>query len=251
MNRFFQFIKLSTAHQRCRLYNQNLHFVLDGSFNCLLYVVDLFVISCLNVIDDDLCSESSSYGEVWNCFLDCFFDCTDGCYTVIIVAGTEAAHQNFVAANLVLVQRVVFGGIAGIFCKVFIAALFFIFFQIVSETGDCFLFSICQAVPASACCFAEHVSAFGSFLIVDGTGQVCYNFRCELYGQIVLTFEIVPAVNLFACGLREYLIHADWNLLAKLCGRNFKCESARILGFAILGYRRYGCSDCVLFFFFI
>ena len=111
---FLEFIKFRTAHQRGRLYDQNLHLVFDSSLNSLFYVIDLFVISSLNVVDDDLCSEASSDGEVRDCFCDCLFDRADGCDTVVVVAGAEAAYQNFVAADFILIQRIILGSVAGI-----------------------------------------------------------------------------------------------------------------------------------------
>lgn len=55
-------------------------------------------------------------------FWICFFDRTDGCNTTIIVTGTEAAYQNFSAADLVLIQRIVLDA-SPVFAEVSIAAL--------------------------------------------------------------------------------------------------------------------------------
>ena len=206
---FLEFIKFRTAHQRGRLYDQNLYLVFDSSLNSLFYVIDLFVISSLNVVDDDLCSEASSDGEVRDCFCDCLFDRADGCDTVVVVAGAEAAYQNFVAADLILIQRIILGSVAGILREIFIAALFFTFFQIVSKTGDFLLLCIGQGIPASSCCFAEYIRTCSSFLIVNRTGQVGHELRSEFNSQIVLFFKAVPSVNLFAGGLGEYLIQTD------------------------------------------
>ena len=59
-NCFYQFIILCTMHQMCWLYNQIYNTVINCTLQCLIHIVDYFAISCLNMVDDDLCCKCSS-----------------------------------------------------------------------------------------------------------------------------------------------------------------------------------------------
>ena len=47
-------------HQVCRLYHKILYTIFDCTLKCLIHIVNLLVISCLYMIDDNLCCEGSS-----------------------------------------------------------------------------------------------------------------------------------------------------------------------------------------------
>ena len=77
-------------HQMCRLYNQILHTICDCTVKCLLHVIDLLTVSCLYVVDNNLCGEGSSYGPVRISFLQCILDALDILGTAVIEGSTEA-----------------------------------------------------------------------------------------------------------------------------------------------------------------
>ena len=92
INCFCHFIVLSTMHQMSRLHNQVLNTVSYCTVQCLLHVVDYFVISCLYMVDDDLCCKSSSYRPVRICCCQCILNTFDIFCTAVVKGGTKAYY---------------------------------------------------------------------------------------------------------------------------------------------------------------
>ena len=61
INSFYHFIIFSTVHQMCRLNNQILNTVVYCTLKCLIHIVDIFLISCFYMINNDLSCKCSSY----------------------------------------------------------------------------------------------------------------------------------------------------------------------------------------------
>ena len=87
----------------CRLYNQILNTICNGSVKCLIYVINLLSISCLYMIDDDLRCKCSSYRPVRICFDERLLDSTDIFYTAVIEGSTKAYYKKFILPNLITV----------------------------------------------------------------------------------------------------------------------------------------------------
>jgi len=100
---FFQLVVLCAVHQMSRLNNQFFHAIAYSSFQCLIYVVDLLVIAGLYMVDDDLCSEGTSYGPVRICSLQSFLNASDILSTAVVEGSTKAYNQKLILADLVSV----------------------------------------------------------------------------------------------------------------------------------------------------
>ena len=61
INCLCHFIIFCTMHQMCRLYNKILNTVSYCTVKSLLHIIDYFIISCLYMVDDDLCCKCTSY----------------------------------------------------------------------------------------------------------------------------------------------------------------------------------------------
>ena len=74
------------------LYNEIFYTIFYGSVECLFYIVNFFTISCLYMVDDDLCCESSSYRPVRICCCQCILNAFDILCTAVVKGGTKAYY---------------------------------------------------------------------------------------------------------------------------------------------------------------
>ena len=170
LNCFCQFIILGTMHQMCRLYDQVLNPVVDCSFQCLIHIVDLLIITGLYMVDDDLCCKCSSYRPVRICCLKCFFHTTDILCTAVIERCTKAYNQNFIFSDVIFVQRIIFRCIACIPSKI-IRISVLAFYQ--------FFLCISKLIPGFFCSLTLFICLVCSFLYINVIDQLCY-FICRL-----------------------------------------------------------------------
>ena len=166
-----QFVILCTMHQMCRLNNQIFNAIIYGTFQSLIHVVDVLIITSLDVIDNDLCCECSSYRPVRICSLQCIFNTFDISNTAVIERSTKAYNQEFVFTDLITIARIIFGCITGISSEI-IRISFFAFNQ--------FFLSICQSIPCFFCFFTLLVCVLISFLNINCIDQSCYFICCCL-----------------------------------------------------------------------
>ena len=157
-------------HQMCRLYDQVLNPVVDCSFQCLIHIVDLLIITGLYMVDDDLCCKCSSYRPVRICCLKCFFHTTDILCTAVIERCTKAYNQNFIFSDVIFVQWIIFRCIACIPSKI-IRISVLAFYQ--------FFLCISKLIPGFFCSLTLFICLVCSFLYINVIDQLCY-FICRL-----------------------------------------------------------------------
>ena len=91
--------------------NKVLYTIGNCSVKSLLYVIDLNAVTSLDVVDDDLSCECSSYGPVRICSLESLFYSADILGAAIIERSTEAYNEKLVLTDLVLVKGIVSGSV--------------------------------------------------------------------------------------------------------------------------------------------
>ena len=80
----FVFMGHGTSHVANVSYNQILYAIIDRTLQCLIHVINLFTITGLYMVDNDLSGKCSSYRPVWISFLKCFLNATDIFRTAVI-----------------------------------------------------------------------------------------------------------------------------------------------------------------------
>ena len=162
LERFAHLVVLCAVHQVGRLNNE----VLDAVGNCavqsLRHVVDLLAVTSLNVVDDDLCSESAADRPVGVRFLQRVFDALDVGDAAVIERRAERDDQQLILADIVLVSGIILGSIAGVESEV-VGACF--------VTLDERLLCVGQGVPCCLCGFALGVGFVGAGLDIDGVNH--------------------------------------------------------------------------------
>ena len=156
--RFHQFVIFCTMHQMSRLDNQILYTVGNRTFQCLLYIVNFFSVTCLNMINNYLCSKCSSYRPFRICCLQCIFNSLYISHTAVIERSSEADYKNFILADFILITGIILRRIPGISSKV-IRVRIFTFYQ--------FFLCVSQFIPCSLCIAALFICIFISFLYID------------------------------------------------------------------------------------
>ena len=146
----------------CRLYNEVLNAVVYSSLECLINVVDLLSVTCIYVVDDDLCCESSSYRPVRVSFLQSLLDSADVLCTALVEGCTKAYNEKFVLADLILVQRIILRCITCVSSEVI---------RISELALYLFLLLISQSIPCLLGSFALSISIICILLYVDGIDQ--------------------------------------------------------------------------------
>ena len=68
----------------CRLNDQILNTVCYCTLQCLIHVIDLLAVTCLYMVDDDLCGKCSAYRPARIGFLDCILDTFDIRHSAVI-----------------------------------------------------------------------------------------------------------------------------------------------------------------------
>ena len=155
-------IVLCTMHQMGRLYNQIFYTVCSCAIQCLLHIVNYFTISCLYVVNDDLCGKGTSYCPVRIRILESILNSFDILHTAVIVGSAKAYYQQLVLADFICISRIIQGCISRIQSKV-IRACFLTFHQ--------FLLCVSQAVPCFFCCNTVFICGFCSFLHINPIDQ--------------------------------------------------------------------------------
>ena len=171
IDRFCHLIVLSTMHQMGRLYNQILNTILYCTVKSLLHVIDHFIISCLYMVDDDLCCKCSSYRPVRISFCKSILDSLDILCTAVIEGSTKAYNKKFILTDLILVTRIVLGSISCVTSEII---------RICILTLYQFFLSICQSIPCFFGCLAVLICCVVSFLYIDLVDQSCYIICCFL-----------------------------------------------------------------------
>ena len=96
------------------LYDKVLYTVCYGSVKRLAYVVNFLAVALVNVINNDIGSEPSSYGVTRECCFEVVFNSADSQAAAVVEAGSEAEYQQLVVADLVLIPGVIEGSVAGV-----------------------------------------------------------------------------------------------------------------------------------------
>ena len=208
----------------CRLYNQVLNSVVNCTLECLIHVVNCFVISCLYMVDDNLCCECSSYRPVRISFCQSVFDSLDILCTAVIKRSTKAYYKDFILTDFVLIARIIFGSIPCVTSEIF-RACFFAFYQ--------FFLCICQSIPCFFGSFAVLICCICSFLNIDLVDQCCYIICCRL----VIIRCLCSIVCSFFCGVSFFC--RFFCICCCLCC-SILCSSIRCHNSGC-SHHRYGC----------
>ena len=195
-------IVLSTMHQMGRLYNQVLNTIIYSSLKCLIHVVNVLIITSLDMVDNDLCGKCTSYRPVRISLCKSILDAFDISYTAIVERSTKAYYQKLVLSDLILVTRIILGSISGVASEV-IRISFFTFNQL--------FLSISQSIPCLFCCFTILIGSLSSFLNVDLIDQSCNLVCCCLV-----------SICIFCCILSRSFCCLLSGLFGSLC-RSFCC----------------------------
>ena len=147
-----------------RLYNKVLYAIINCTLKCLIHIVDLLIVSCLYMVDDDLCSKCSSYCPVRISCLQCILDALDILGTAVIEGSTKAYNQDLIVTNLICIPRIILGSITCIASEVLRACLFALY-QLLLCIGQC--------IPCFLCSGAVCIRCIGSFLYVNFIDQSC------------------------------------------------------------------------------
>ena len=170
VDHFHHFVILSAVHQVGGLDDQILHAVFHSAVHGLLHVVDLFAVTSLHMVDDDLCGECAAHRPIRVCGLQSILDALDVLHAAVVEGGAEGDHQQLVVADVVLIVGIVLGGIAGVTAKVvWVGVLAF----------HQFLLGVGQSIPCSLGGFALGVGVIIALLHIDGIDQVRHILCCH------------------------------------------------------------------------
>ncbi len=145
-----------------RLYYKVFHPIGCCTVQRLLHVIDLLIVSCLHMVDDDLGGKRSSYRPVRICCCQRILDSFDVRHAAVIKRCTEADDQKFILSDLVLVARIVFGSITGISAEV-IGIRFFTLHKLLLRIGQC--------IPRRLRRRTLRIGFVGSLLYIDCVNQ--------------------------------------------------------------------------------
>ena len=160
---FCQLIILSTIHQMGRLNHQILNTIFYRTVKRLLDVIDLFSVTSLHMIDNDLGGKGSSDRPVRIGFLQSVLNALDISNTAVIKRGSEADYEQFIFADFITVAGIIFRSIASIPSKIV---------RICKFAGNQFLLGIRQCIPGSFCGLTLFIRVFVSFLHIDCVNQL-------------------------------------------------------------------------------
>ena len=176
---FGEFVVLGSVHQVGGLDDEILDAVGCRSFEGLVHVVDEFAVAGLDVVDDDLGGEGSSYCPVGIGGLKGVLDSLDVGGSALVERGAEAHDEELVLSDIVGVPGIIQGSVAGVPAEVVgIGAL----------ALDQLLLGVGQGVPGLLCLGALVVGLVGPFLYVDRVDQGCY-----LVGGLLVLLAAVSA----------------------------------------------------------
>ena len=158
-----QFIVLCPVHQMSRLYHQLFDSILYCTLQRLIHVVDLLLIPCLNMVDNDLRSKGPPYRPVRKSLLQRLLDSSDVRHAAIVKGSTKADHQQLFLPDPVLIKRIVCGCIPRIPSKIFRVGMF---------SFDQRFLLVCQSIPSFLCLFTLCIGLIRSLLHIDGINQL-------------------------------------------------------------------------------
>ena len=124
VDHFAHFVIFCAVHQVGRLDDEVLHAVCDRTLERLIHVVDLFAVTGLDVVDDDLRGEGAADGPVGVRFLQRIFNALDVSYAAVVEGRAEGDDEQLVFADLVLISGIVLRCVAGVKTEVIGAGLF-------------------------------------------------------------------------------------------------------------------------------
>ena len=158
-------------HKVCRLNDKLFYAVIYCSLKCLIHVVDSFIVSCKNVVDNNLCCESSSYRIVLISCSKCLLDSADILSSAVVKRCSEADYKDFLVTDLISVECIVLRRITCISSKV-IRICFFTFNKL--------LLTVCKRIPCFLCFGALFISLIRTLLNIDSIDQLCNIISCCL-----------------------------------------------------------------------
>ena len=179
VDHFHHFVVLSAVHQVGGLDDQILHAVFHTAVHGLLHVVDLFAVTSLHMVDDDLCGECAAHRPIRVCGLQSILDALDVLHAAVVEGGAEGDHQQLVVADLIGVAGIVLGGVAGVAAKVIGVSLFAL---------DQLLLGVGQGVPCGLCGLALGVGVLVVLLHIDGVDEVCHILCCHFVSLLAARF---------------------------------------------------------------
>ena len=179
VDHFHHLVVLSTVHQVGGLDDQILHAVFHSAIHGLLHVVDLFAVTSLHMVDDDLCGECAAHRPIRVCSLQSILDALDVLHAAVVEGGAEGDHQQLVVANVVLIAGIVLGSIAGVTAKVVGVGVL---------TFHQFLLGVGQGIPCSLGGFALGIGILIALLHIDGIDQVCHVLCCHFVSLLAARF---------------------------------------------------------------
>ena len=179
-----KFIIFSAVHQVCGLNSKIFDAVFLCAGQCLFDVVDDFAVTGLNVVDDDLSSESSADRPVRICCLQGLLDAADVGRAAVIKGCTEADDQHLVISDLIRIERIIQRGVACVAAEI-IGIRRFAFHHS--------LLLIRQGIPGSLCCsdvFVRRLCALLHINLVDQSCALCRKLLIRLICCLILLVRI-------------------------------------------------------------
>ena len=171
LNCCYEIIILCAVHQVCGLYEQVLDAILLCACQSLVDIVDGFAVARLDMVDDDLGCERSAHGPVGISFLQGLLDTADISRAALVEGSAEADYEKLVLADLICVERVICGCIAGVAAEIIGIGLF---------AFDQGLLLVGQCIPCCLCSCDIIIRRLGALLHIDRIDQGC-TLRCQLF----------------------------------------------------------------------
>ena len=131
----------------------------------------MLIISCLYMVDDDLCGKCSSYRPVGIGCCDRILDTLDISHTAVVKGSAEAYYQNLVLTDLILITGIILGSISGISAEI-IGICIFSLYQFLLWVGQC--------IPCCLGICTLLIGILSSLLHIDGIDHCCYFIGCCL-----------------------------------------------------------------------
>ena len=204
-----------------RLYYQILYAVIRRTLQSLVHVVNVFAVSGLYMVNNNLCRKCSSYRPVGICLLNGVFNSLDIRRTAVIKGSAEADYQNFIFSDIILIAGIILGSIAGISAKVI---------RICILPFNHFLLGVCQGIPSRLCRRTLVICFLCSFLNINSVNQCRHFVCCLLIGVCIIFFSITFAFLCIFSALRLFCFcrfSASFSLLAYRRRSLFPCASCQ------------------------
>ena len=192
INSFYHLIVLSTMHKMCRLNYKILNTVCYCTVKCLLHVINLLIISCLYMVDNDLSGKCSSYRPIRECFCKSILDSFDILCTAVVKGSTKAYYKKLILTDLVLITRIILGSITCVTSEILWTCLFSLY--------KLFL-SICKGIPCFFSFLALLICIICSLLNINSIDKCCYFISRFLICicSVISCFCIVCCLSIISC----------------------------------------------------